>query len=291
MYWGRALADRAKSKGERMSVVITRHNRVLAIVPSRPSHVVKGLFLLAALVIGLVLLGWNVPSSAQALGLPTLDIRVGQANSPEDLSQGLQILILLTVLTLAPAFMVMTTAFTRIVIVLSLARQAIGSPQLPPNQVVIGFSLILTFFVMTPTFSTINETALKPYLDKKISQQVALDRSLAPIRQFMFKQTDDKDLALFVNLAKLEKPKTQADVPTYVLLPAFVISELKTAFQLGFVIFLPFLIIDMVVSSILVSMGMLFLPPITISLPFKIVLFVLVDGWHLLSEALVLGFG
>lgn len=239
----------------------------------------------------LLTLGTADHAWAQTLGIPSVDIQVGQANNPEQFSNSIQILMLLTVLTLAPAILVMSTAFTRIVIVLSLARQAIGSPQLPPNQVVIGFSLILTFFVMAPTFGQINDTALKPYMAHKINQEQAMDRALKPMRKFMFKQTHDKDLALFLRLAKLKAPKTQADVPTYVLLPAFVISELKTAFQLGFVIFLPFLIIDMVVSSILVSMGMLFLPPITISLPFKIILFVLIDGWHLLSEALVLGFG
>jgi flagellar biosynthesis protein FliP len=235
-----------------------------------------------------------VPHSAWAqqaqFGLPTLDIRVGQSTSPEDVSKGLQILILLTVLTLAPALLVMTTAFTRIVIVLSLVRQAIGSPTLPPNQVIVGLSLILTFFVMAPTFNEINTQALQPYLASQIPQQQALDNALTPLRGFMFRQVNEKDVALFVKLAKIETPKTREEVPTYVLLPAFVISELKVAFQLGFVIFLPFLVIDVVVSSILVSMGMLFLPPISISLPFKIVLFVMVDGWHLITEALVLGF-
>jgi flagellar biosynthesis protein FliP len=184
----------------------------------------------------------------------------------------------------------MTTAFTRIVIVLSLVRHAIGSPTLPPNQVIVGLSLILTFFVMAPTFTQINNNALQPYLASKMPQEQALTQAIDPLRAFMFKQVDEKDVALFVKLAKMEKPKTTKDVPTYVLLPAFIISELKTAFQLGFIIFLPFLVIDIVVSSILVSMGMLFLPPITISMPFKIVLFVLVDGWHLITEALILGF-
>ena len=224
------------------------------------------------------------------VGLPTLDIRVGQSTSPQDVSKGLQILILLTVLTLAPAILVMATAFTRIVIVLSLVRQAIGTPQLPPGQVIIGLALILSFFVMSPVFSKVNTEALQPYLKSQISQEVAMDKALKPMRTFMFNQTHSADLELFVGLAKLERPKNTNDVPTHVLLPAFVISELKTAFQLGFVIFLPFLIIDIVVSSVLVSMGMLFLPPTTISLPFKIILFVLADGWHLIAQSLVTGF-
>ncbi|MGE0199857.1 MAG: flagellar type III secretion system pore protein FliP [Candidatus Melainabacteria bacterium] len=230
-------------------------------------------------------------AAGQAIGLPTLDIKVGQATSPAEVSKGLQILVLLTVLTLAPAILVMTTAFTRVVIVLSLVRQAIGTPQLPPSQVIVGLSLILTFFIMSPTFTKVNDEALKPYLAGKMSQEIALDKAMQPMRAFMFRQTQNKDLELFVSLAKMKRPRTTADVPTHVLLPAFVISELKTAFQLGFVVFLPFLIIDVVVSSILVSMGMVFLPPMTISLPFKIVLFVLVDGWHLIASSLVTGFG
>lgn len=244
--------------------------------------------------LGLLFVGLMVfcpPEAYAQVGLPTLDLKIGEANSPEDVSKGLQILVLLTVLTLAPAILVMSTAFTRIVIVLSLVRQAIGTPQLPPAQVIIGFSLILTFFVMSPTLTKINENALEPYLAGKMSQEVALEKAVQPVRSFMFKQTHNKDLELFIGLAKLKRPKNTDDVPTYVLLSAFVISELKTAFQLGFVIFLPFLIIDVVVSSILVSMGMIFLPPMTISLPFKIVLFVLVDGWHLIASALVSGFG
>jgi flagellar biosynthesis protein FliP len=242
-------------------------------------------------VVALVLLWLSLPQAMAQVGLPTLDIKVGQANNPQDVSKGLQILVLLTVLTLAPAILIMGTAFTRIVIVLSLVRQAIGTPQLPPSQVIIGLSLILTFFVMSPTFNQMNNEALQPYLQAKINQEAALNKAMVPLRTFMFKQTAPKDLELFMSLAKLKKPKNRGDVPTYVLLPAFTISELKTAFQLGFIIFLPFLIIDMVVSSILVSMGMLFLPPTSISLPFKLVLFVLVDGWHLISQSLVTGFG
>jgi flagellar biosynthesis protein FliP len=243
--------------------------------------------LLLCLVLGLV----QMPEAhAQLAGLPTLDIQLKQSNNPEDISKGLQILILMTVLTLAPSLLILTTAFTRITIVLSLVRHAMGSPTMPPNQVIIGLSLILTFFVMAPTFNEMNQKALQPYFANKITQKQALDGSLSPLRRFMFRQVHKKDIALFVKLSKIKAPKTTNDVPTYVLLPAFVISELKTAFQLGFVVFLPFLIIDVVVSSILVSMGMMFLPPASVATPFKLVLFVLVDGWHLISEALVLGF-
>lgn len=244
----------------------------------------------------MVLLGlaamWFFSSYAAAeIGLPTVNVKVGTASNPQEVSQGLQILVMMTVLTLAPAILVMGTAFTRIVIVLSLVRQAIGTPQLPPSQVIIGLSLILTFFVMSPTFNQMNNEAFKPYFTGAMTQEAALTKAMNPLRTFMFKQTASKDLELFMGLAKLKKPKNRGDVPTYVLLPAFTISELKTAFQLGFIIFLPFLIIDMVVSSILVSMGMVFLPPTSISLPFKLVLFVLVDGWHLISQSLVTGFG
>lgn len=246
---------------------------------------------LLALMAFFALLWIAMPHAQAQVGLPTLDVKVGTASGPQEVSKGLQILVLLTVLTLAPAILVMGTAFTRIVIVLSLVRQAIGTPQLPPGQVVIGLSLILTFFVMSPTFNQMNAEGLQPYLKGKVSQEAALGKAMVPLRTFMFKQTSSQDLALFMGLAKLKKPRNRGDVPTYVLLPAFTISELKTAFQLGFIIFLPFLIIDMVVSSILVSMGMLFLPPTSISLPFKLVLFVLVDGWRLISQSLVAGFG
>lgn len=209
---------------------------------------------------------------------------------PQDVAASLQILGLLTVLTLAPAILMLMTSFTRIVIVLGFTRQALGTQMMPPNQVVIGLALFLTFFVMAPVLGDINQQAFQPYSRGEISQVVAFERAQEPLRQFMFKQTRQKDLALFVSMAKLERPRRPADIPTHVLIPAFVISELKTAFQIGFVIYLPFLVIDMVVASILMSMGMMMLPPIMISLPFKLILFVLVDGWHLLSRALVASF-
>ncbi len=206
-------------------------------------------------------------------------------------STAIQILVLMTVLTLAPSVLIMMTGFTRILIVMGFIRNALGTPTMPPNQILIGLSLFLTLFVMFPTFKAVNTTALKPYNAHEISQREALDRAQVPLREFMFRQTSDSDLALFVELSDMKRPETRKDIPTYVLVPAFLISELKTAFQIGFMIFIPFLIIDMVVSSTLMSMGMIMLPPVMISLPFKILLFVLVDGWHLTIESLVKGFG
>jgi flagellar biosynthetic protein FliP len=230
------------------------------------------------------------PVLAQSLPFPKITISAGEANNPQDVAVGIQILFLLTILTLAPAILVMFTSFTRIVVVLSFLRHAMGTQQMPPNQVLIGLALFLTFFVMAPVGEEVNRTALQPYLAKKIGQEEALKRAVVPVRGFMFRQTREQDLALMVSLAKVERPKNPDGVPTHVLVPAFAISELKTAFQLGFVIFIPFLIIDMVVASVLMSMGMMMLPPILISLPFKILLFVLADGWHLVVRSLVMGF-
>jgi flagellar biosynthesis protein FliP len=274
---------------DQIEAVMAISQKIAALLRYRSTFLIMSIGCLLT-VLALLLL-WGMPEATAQVGLPTLDVKVGSATKAEDVSKGLQILVLLTVLTLAPAILVMGTAFTRIVIVLSLVRQAIGTPQLPPNQVVIGLSLILTFFVMAPTFDQVNKTALQPYSKGDLSQEAAMAKAMTPIRTFMFKQAAPKDLELFMSLAKLKRPKSRKDVPTYVLLPAFTISELKIAFQLGFVMFLPFLIIDMVVSSILVSMGMLFLPPTTIALPFKLVLFVLVDGWRLICQSLVTGFG
>ena len=229
-------------------------------------------------------------SAKAQVSIPNVNISIGSSNSPQEFSKGMQILIMMTVLTLAPSILIMTTAFTRIVIVLSLTRQAVGTAQLPPTQIIVGLALILTFFVMAPTFNEINNKAFQPYMNNKISQQVALQKGVEPLRKFMFRQTEEVDLALFIQMAKIPKPKAMSDIPTYVLIPSFIISELKTAFKIGFMIFIPFLVIDIVVSSILVSMGMLFLPPMTIAMPFKIILFVLVDGWHLIAQSLVMGF-
>jgi flagellar biosynthesis protein FliP len=222
--------------------------------------------------------------------MPSLNLAIGQAQSGTDTVTSLQILLLLTVLSLAPAFLIMVTAFTRIIIVLSLIRNAIGVPQLPPNQVLLGLALFLTFFVMAPVVQRVQTEAITPFTAGQIGQTEAFGKAEQPVRQFMLRQVREKDLSLFVFLAKIDQPKTIEDIPTYVVVPAFVISELKTAFQMGFVIFIPFLVIDMVVSTVLMSMGMMMLPPVLISLPFKILLFVLVDGWYLLTRALVLSF-
>ena len=230
-----------------------------------------------------------LPSSA-AMTLPNINIGLTNANTPQDFTNGLQILIWLTILSLAPSILIMTTCFVRLVVVLALTRQAMGAGTLPPNQVITSLALILTFFIMAPTFNEINEKALQPYMKNQITQQVALDRGIEPIRNFMFKQTHEKELALFVRMAKIEKPKNIKDVPTYVLLPSFILSELKTAFTIGFVVYLPFLVIDIVVSSVLVSMGMMFLPPSMVALPFKLIMFVMVDGWYLIVRSLVESF-
>ncbi len=206
-------------------------------------------------------------------------------------SSAVQILLLITVLSLAPAILVLMTAFTRIVVVLAFVRNALGTQQLPPTQVIIGLALFLTFFVMAPIFGEINTNSLQPYINNEITQEQALANAEQPLRTFMFKQTRDKDLELFVGLSKMERPRTYGDIPTHVLIPAFVISELKTAFQMGFGIFIPFMIIDMIVASTLMSMGMMMLPPMMISLPFKVLLFVLVDGWNLVVHTLVANFG
>lgn len=219
----------------------------------------------------------------------SLNLDLGNT-SAQQTGSTLQILLLMTVLSLAPAILMLMTSFTRIIIVLSFVRNALGTQQLPPNQVLVGLALFLTFFIMQPTWNQINTDAIQPYLKSQISQTEALTKAEEPLRNFMFKQTREKDLELFVGLSKMERPKTYHDVPTYVLIPAFVISELKTAFQMGFAIFIPFIVIDMIVSSTLMSIGMMMLPPMMISLPFKLLLFVLVDGWHLVVQSLVTSF-
>ncbi|MFC1490711.1 flagellar type III secretion system pore protein FliP [Candidatus Latescibacterota bacterium] len=225
-----------------------------------------------------------------AQNLPSVSIDVGQSDNPENLSNIVQIVILLTLLSLAPAILILVTSFTRIIIVLSLLRHALSTQQIPPNQVLVGLALFLTFFIMYPVFVEVNDTAIQPYMAEEIDQSVALENAVVPIRTFMLKHVRQKDLALFLNVAGQPRPANQAEVSTRVLIPAFVISELRIAFQMGFMLFIPFLIIDMVVASILMSMGMMMLPPIMVSLPFKILLFVLVDGWNILIQSLVASF-
>jgi flagellar biosynthetic protein FliP len=221
---------------------------------------------------------------------PSLHMGIEKGEDPGDISILLQIIFLLTILSLAPAIIILMTSFTRLAVVFAFLRHALGTQQTPSNQIIAGLALFLTFFIMMPVWQKINSDALQPYLNEEISQESALKAAVNPIRQFMFKQTREKDLAFFIKMAREEKPKNSAEVPTSILIPAFVISELKTAFIIGFVIYVPFLIIDMVVASVLLSMGMMMLPPILISLPFKLMLFVLVDGWHLIVGSLVKSF-
>ncbi len=230
-------------------------------------------------------------AAAGGISIPNINISMAKGSNPQETVSALRILILFTVLSLAPAILIMMTSFTRIVVVLSFLRQALSTQNMPPNQLIIGLSLFLSFFVMAPVWQEINTQALTPYMDDKIDQNTALSRAEAPLRTFMFSQTREKDLLLFLEMAKTEKPKTKKDVATWVLIPAFMVSELKTAFQIGFMLYLPFLIIDMVVASVLMAMGMMMLPPVVISLPFKLLLFVLVDGWELVIGSLVKSFG
>ena len=228
---------------------------------------------------------------AEPLALPTVSVGVTKATKPGDVAVVLQILFLMTILSLAPGLLIMTTSFTRIVVVLSFLRNALGTQQAPANQIIVGLSLFLTFFIMSPVWQQINTTALQPYKAQTISQEEAFKRAVLPVRKFMLSQTREKDLALFVSISKLPRPKNADDIPTLTLIPAFMISELRTAFQIGFLIYIPFLVVDMVVASVLMSMGMMMLPPVMISLPFKILLFVLVDGWGLVIGSLVKSFG
>jgi flagellar biosynthesis protein FliP len=229
-------------------------------------------------------------AQSPSISAPYLSLTVDKAQNPGNVSVVLQIFFLLTVLSLAPALLIMLTSFTRIAIVLSILRQAIGTNQMPPNQIILGLALFLTFFIMTPVWENINAQALQPYLAKEITQEEALSKAMTPLRAFMFKQTREKDLALFVDISKTKRPKNMEEVPTSVLIPSFIISELKTAFQIGFLLYVPFIVVDMVVASVLLSMGMMMLPPIMISLPFKLMIFVVADGWYLVVGSMVKSF-
>ncbi len=244
--------------------------------------------LLFVCILMLVFLDCCVVFAQPSIPIPRLDVEAAQ--TPEDMVDSLEILGILTVLALAPSILIMMTAFTRIIIVLAFVRNALGTQQTPPNQVLIGLALFLTFFVMSPVASQINQEAIQPYLDGEIQQEEAVDRAMEPIRAFMLKNTRNKDLLLFFELSGQDKVETPEDVPTHILIPAFITSELKTAFQIGFLIYIPFIVIDMVVASTLMSMGMMMLPPVMISLPMKILLFIIVDGWDLVIKNLVSGF-
>ncbi len=258
---------------------------IMKSLPLRPA----GVLLLCLLLVGAVM---PFPASGQtAMPFPQVNIGLNQAEDPERVAVVLEIFLLLTVLSLAPAILVMVTSFTRLVVVLSILRQAMGTQQMPPNQVVIGLAIFLTMFIMQPVAAEINTRALQPYLARQIPFSEALEQAAQPLRIFMSRQTREKDIALFVEISKTERPKSIHDVSTMVLIPSFIISELKTAFQIAFLLYIPFLIIDMIVASVLLSMGMMMLPPVMISLPFKIILFVLADGWNLIIGSLVRSFG
>ena len=212
------------------------------------------------------------------------------SSSPENVSTSVKLFFLLTVLSIAPGILILMTCFTRIVIVLSFTRTALATQQMPPNQVLIGIALFMTFFIMAPTFQEVNNEALTPLFNKEINLEQAYDAAVVPIKEFMSNHTRQKDLALFLEYGGVDRPESIQDIPLTALVPAFAISELKTAFQIGFMIFIPFLVIDMVVASVLMSMGMMMLPPVMISLPFKILLFVLVDGWYLVVKSLLQSF-
>jgi len=265
-----------------------RETRTQNIMRLRNNTAKRVLFFLI-LCIAVYLLCTGDVSAADFL-FPTVHLGVDKGEGPGDMSVLLQIVLILTVLSLAPAILMLMTSFTRLAVVFAFLRHALGTQQTPSNQIIAGLALFLTFFIMMPVWQKINSKALQPYLNEEISQEVALKEAITPIRQFMFRQTREKDLALMVKMAGREKPNNPADIPTSVLIPAFVISELKTAFIIGFVLYVPFLIIDMVVASVLLSMGMMMLPPILISLPFKLMLFVLVDGWHLIVGSMVKSF-
>ncbi len=247
------------------------------------------------LAVGRIFLFWVLcfalfTDTAFAAPLPDLNVSLGTTENPQDVAVTLQVMALLTVVTLAPGILMMTTSFVRIVVVIGFLRNALSTQNVPPNQVVLALAMFLTFYVMSPYWSAANDNGIQPYLAGEITQEEALKNVVDPMREFMFKQTREADLALFVNLADDERPDTQDDVSTFTLIPAFIISELKTGFQLGFMIYIPFIVIDMIVASTLMSMGMMMLPPVMISMPFKILLFVMVDGWHLLIRSLITSF-
>ena len=231
-----------------------------------------------------------VSAAAEPVPIPRIQIDVGEASDPEDVAQTLQIVFVLTVLVLAPSILMLMTSFTRIIIIFSFLRNALHTQQMPSNQILVGMALVLTFYIMSPVWDQINERSLKPYLAEEITFQDALQKSAGPLRAFMLKQTREKDLALMISLRKTERPGSPDDIPPTTLVPAFVISEISIAFTAGFIVFIPFLIIDMVVACVLLSMGMMMLPPVMVSLPFKILLFVLVDGWGLLIGTVVKSF-
>ena len=247
--------------------------------------------LIAALVfISVVFVAVKVHAAPEAFPIPKIDISVDNANTPQQYVGNIKLLIMLTILTLLPSIIMMMTSFVRIVIVLGFLRTAMGTQQSPPNQVMIGLALFLTIFIMQPVYTKINTNAIQPFMENKITQEQAIEEGAKPLREFMLRQTRQKDFKLFIDEAKLNYNVTKDNAPLYVVIPAFMISELKTAFQIGFLLYIPFMIIDLVVGSVLMSMGMMMLPPVMVSLPFKLLLFVMVDGWYLLVKSLIISF-
>jgi flagellar biosynthesis protein FliP len=251
----------------------------------------KYCFINASLIaLGLVLLLGNNVHAAPTIPIPNINISVGNSSTPSQYVDNIKLLIFLTILTLLPSIIMMMTSFLRIIVVLSFLKNALGTQQTPPTQVLTGLAIFLTIFIMAPTYNAINTNALVPYTSNKISQDQAIEAGAKPLREFMLKRTTQKDLKLFVDAAKLNSSITKDNIPLYVVTPAYIISELKTAFTMGFLLYIPFLVIDLVVASILMSMGMMMLPPVMISLPFKILLFVMVDGWYLVVQSLLLSY-
>ena len=243
------------------------------------------------LVVFLLMAGTNIYAQQNpSIPIPKIDFNIGTSSNPQEVSSTLQLLLLLTILSLAPSILIMTTSFLRLIIVFHFLRQALGTMQMPPNQLLAGIAMFVTFFIMSPTFNKVNDQALQPYLNNQISVDTAYTRGIQPVREFMFRQVRDEDLELFMSLSNEPQPEKREDLSTLTLIPAFVLSELRAGFVIGFFLFIPFLMIDMIVGSILMSMGMMMLPPMLVSLPFKILLFILVDGWNLIVGSLVRSF-
>jgi len=247
-------------------------------------------YFLVLLVIFNLAASTNYSQIQTSIPLPKIGIEVGKAEKGEDVSTTLQILLLMTVLSLAPSILIMTTAYLRIIIVFHFLKNALGTQQMPPSQLLAGLALFITFFVMAPTWNKVNDEAIKPLMSNSINLDQAYEKGVEPIRAFMFEHVRDADLELFIGLANMQRPQNRADLPTYILVPAFALSELRAGFIIGFFLFIPFIMVDMIVSSILLSMGMMMIPPMMISLPFKILLFILVDGWNLIVGSLVRSF-
>ncbi len=254
------------------------------------AHLFNRLFPYLPIAIFFIFVSLFFAQNSYSIGLPTISFGVEDANTPGQVSTALQVLFVLTILSVAPAIILMTTCFTRIVIVLGFVRMALGTQNMPPTQIILGLSLFLSFFIMSPTLNQINNTALQPYLNEEINQESFLEKAVVPMREFMFSQVKEDELTLLAGITLDNKPIDQEDIPTMTLIPAFMLSEIKLAFQMGFMIYIPFLVIDMIVASILLSMGMMMLPPVIISMPFKLLLFVLVDGWGLIAGSLVKSF-